>query len=137
MVIDDSQPVGVIANIAAILGVTIGKCRPDVVGRDILDVSGSVHAGIIKFPVPILGSSKEELKQLREKLDNELYAELIVVDFTTLAQGCRTYDEYIEKMEKSDAAELDYIGIAISGDKKKINRLTSMLRSAGRSNNQG
>ena len=54
MVIDESLPLGIIANTAAIMGITLGKKMPEVVGADVTDQSGSKHLGIIEFPVPIL-----------------------------------------------------------------------------------
>ena len=54
MVIDENLPLGIIANTAAIMGITIGKQMPEVVGADVYDRTGNGHLGIIEFPVPIL-----------------------------------------------------------------------------------
>ena len=40
MVIDESLPLGIIANTAAIMGITLGKKMPEVVGADVTDQSG-------------------------------------------------------------------------------------------------
>ena len=56
MVIDENLPLGIIANTAAIMGITLGKQMPE-------------------------------------------FSDLTVVDFSDLAQGCKTYDEFIEKMK--------------------------------------
>ena len=40
MVIDRELPVGVIANTAGILGITVGKELPEQVGKDVKDASG-------------------------------------------------------------------------------------------------
>ena len=37
MVIDESLPLGIIANTAAIMGITLGKKMPEVVGADVTD----------------------------------------------------------------------------------------------------
>ena len=37
MIIDEALPLGIIANTAAILGITMGMKMPDVVGRDVAD----------------------------------------------------------------------------------------------------
>ena len=127
MIIDENLPVGIIANTAAILGVTLGMKMPDVVGEDVADFDGNVHMGIIKFPVPILKGNRESIKQLRAKLFSAEYNDITVVDFSNLAQSCKTYDEFIEKMGDCPEEALSYIGIAICGDKKKINKLTGNL----------
>lgn len=121
MIIDEALPPGEAANAAAVLGITLGGKVPDMIGAEVGDGAGNSHAGVIKIPVPILKASRAELGRLRLRLYKE-FAELTVVDFTDLAQGCRTYDEFIDKM--SYTSELNYIGLAICGDKKKISRLT-------------
>ena len=68
MVIDSSLPLGIIANTAAIMGITLGRERPDVVGADTTDRTGRRHPGIIAFPVPILKGSPETIREIREKL---------------------------------------------------------------------
>ena len=127
MVIDESLPLGIIANTAAILGITLGRQMPEVVGADVTDQSGHVHLGIIEFPVPILRGTTESIKEMREKLYQPDYADLTVVDFSDLAQGCKTYEEFIEKMSGVPESELQYLGVAICGEKKKVNKLTGSL----------
>ena len=127
MLIDENLPVGIIANTAAILGITLGMKMPDVVGEDVADMNGNVHMGIIKFPVPILKGNIEQIKALRAKLFSAEYNDLTVVDFSDLAQSCKTYDEFIDKMAACSENALSYIGIAICGNKKKINKLTGNL----------
>ena len=92
-----SLPVGLIANTAAILGMTLGKEMPEVIGPDVTDQSGRTHLGIIEFPVPILKASPEKIKEIREKLYQPDCQDLTVVDFSDLAQSCKTYDEFREK----------------------------------------
>ena len=127
MVIDESLPLGIIANTAAILGITLGRQMPEVVGADVTDQSGHVHLGIIEFPVPILRGTTESIKEMREKLYQPDYADLTVVDFSDLAQGCKTYEEFIEKMSGVPESELQYFGVAICGPKKKVNKLTGSM----------
>ena len=64
---------------------------------------------------------------MREKLYQPDYADLTVVDFSDLAQGCKTYEEFIEKMSGVPESELQYFGVAICGEKKKVNKLTGSL----------
>lgn len=97
MVIDENLPLGIIANTAAIMGITLGKEMPEVI------------------------------KAIREKLYEPEFSELTVVDFTELAQGCRTYDEFTGKMGEVSSEELNYFGIAFCGAKKKVNKLTGSM----------
>lgn len=127
MVIDESLPLGIIANTAAIMGITLGKAMPEVVGANVTDQSGNEHLGIIEFPVPILKGSPDIIKEIRKKLYQPDYRELTVVDFSNLAQGCKTYDEFIEKMGNVPESTLQYFGLAICGPKKKVNKLTGSM----------
>ena len=127
IVVDENLPLGIIANTAAILGITMGMKMPDVVGNDVLDVEGNAHMGIIQFPVPILKGNTEILKKLRTRLFEPQFSELTVVDFSDLAQGCKTYNEFIGKMANTSESRLNYIGIAVCGNKKQINKLTGSM----------
>lgn len=127
IIIDENLPLGVIANTSAILGITLGKNIPSVVGEDVYDASNSNHLGIIKIPVPILKGSREILKKLREKLYTHNFEDIIVVDFSDIAQSCNVYSEYVQKVSKTLEEEHNYFGIAIYGNKKKINSLTGSM----------
>lgn len=127
MIIDENMPLGIIANTSAILGITLGMQIPDIVGDNVKDKDGFTHIGIIKFPVPILKGNKKTIKTLRQKLYSDEYSDVTVVDFSELAQSCKTYDEFMDKMSVTDENNLSYIGIAICGNKKKINKLTGNL----------
>lgn len=127
MIVDENLPIGLIANTAAILGITMGMKMPYVVGSDVLDSDNHLHMGIIRFPVPILKGNPQILKTLRVKLFEPQFSELTVVDFSDLAQRCKTYDEYVRKMANTSETELNYIGIAICGNKKQIGKLTGNL----------
>lgn len=127
MVIDENLPLGIIANTAAIMGISLGKKMPEVVGADVVDQSGNEHLGIIEFPVPILKGSPETIKEIREKLYQPDFQDLTVVDFSDLAQSCKTYDEFIERMGHAPESALQHFGLAICGAKKKVNKLTGSM----------
>ena len=121
---NENLPLGIIANTTAIKGITLGKEMPEVVGANVTDQSGNGHPGIIEFPVPILKGSSEIIKAIREKLCQPHFQTLTVVDFSDLAQGCKTYDEFISKKENVSESALQYFSLAICSSKKKVNKLT-------------
>ena len=127
MVIDENLPLGLIANTAAIMGITLGRDMPEVVGADVTDRSGRLHRGIIEFPVPILKATPETIKALRERLYQPEFQDVTAVDFSDLAQSCKTYGEFIEKMALTSENDLQYFGIALCGAKKKVNKLTGSM----------
>ena len=127
MIIGDDLPVGVTANIAGIMGMSLGKIKPEIVGIDATDAEGCIHKGLIQFPVPILKGSRENLKKIRQKLSEQDFNDLNVIDFSNIAQESMTYNDYLERLQQTEENDLSYIGLAICGNKKKINKLTGDL----------
>lgn len=121
IVIAEGLPMGPSVNIASILSFSFGRQLGTVIGPDVSDASGMSHAGIITIPLPILMASQEKLKQVRLRAAAE---HLVVVDFTATAQQARTYQEYANALAAQTASDLTYLGIALCGDKKIVNKLT-------------
>ena len=126
-VLDENLPLGLLANTAAILGITLGKHMPEAVGADVLDGSGKPHLGIITFPVPILRGDAEQIRAIRETLYGVDYQDVIVVDFSDVAQCCKNYGEYIGKAAQADESEWRYFGLGLCGPKKLVSRLTGSM----------
>ena len=132
IVMDEQLPVGILANTAVAdeklwLIAMLGQKLPEVVGDDVVDQSGQTHLGIIAFPVPILKGSREGIRELLEKLRQPEFQGVVAVDFSELAQGCKTYCDYITKMGNTPETDLSYLGLAICGSKRLVNQLTGSL----------
>lgn len=127
MVIDEALPLGIIANTAAILGTTLGKKQPDLVGADVVDKSGNEHLGIVEIPVPILKGNARLIKEIRERLYDAEFKDLLTIDFSNVAQGCNTYDDFMDKLSETMESELQYLGLALCGSKKLVNKLTGSI----------
>lgn len=100
---------------------------PEAVGADVTDRTGNQHPGIIEIPVPILKGSRSQIRELRGRLYRPDYAHMTVVDFPDVAQSCKTYDEFIDKIAAVPESELQYFGVAICGNKKQGNKLTGSM----------
>ena len=122
ILLSPSLPAGAAANVAAILGLSLGRLRPDLVGGDVRDRDGQRHRGIITLPIPVLSAPPELLRDLRRRA-----GDLTAVDFSDLAQRCRTYGEFTEQMAASGEETLTYLGLALCGAKRGIDRLTGSL----------
>lgn len=127
LVLDETLPLGLAANTAAILGITLGRRRPDLVGHDVTDGSGGLHPGIVTLPVPVLRGDRSLLSRLRQRLSQPEFGDLGAADFSALAQGCKTYGEFTEKMGQTPEPALGYLGLAIWGDRRQVDRLTGSL----------
>ena len=109
LVMDENLPTGILANAAAILGITLGRKIPECVGEDVTDASGCIHKGIISIPVPVLKGNAGLIKTLREKLYSEDFRDLTVVDFSDVSQSCNTYDVYIQKAGTTREEDYTYL----------------------------
>lgn len=127
MVLDEDLPQGILCNTSAIMGITLGKYIASTVGENVVDQDNFLHLGIIQFPVPILKASKERIKEIREMLYEDKYQELVVVDFSDVAQSCNDYPDFIELMKNTKHQDITYFGIAMCGAKKLVNKLTGSL----------
>lgn len=127
IVVDEALPAGMQANAAAVLGVTLGVRRPDLVGCDVVDASGVTHAGIVTIPIPILKSGGERLRALCGQLRGPEFQDVLAVDFSDVAQRCRAYDEYLDRAARTAEEEHAYVGLAMCGPAASIKRLTGNL----------
>lgn len=127
MILDEELPAGVLANAAGILGMTLGKHIPEMIGPDVTDKNGRAHLGITAYPVPILKAGKDKLRQIREQLYEPDFDGCVAVDFSDVAQSCRTYEEFTDRAAAAEGESITYLGIGIWGTKKQVNRLTGSL----------
>lgn len=127
MVIDKELPLGLIANTAAILGCSLNHYVKNIVGNETYDKDNVMHKGLIQIPLPVLSSSRDEIKKLYDDLSKNHSDEVIVIDFNDVAQKCKDYEDYIKRLSCTYSGELNYLGICIYGSKKVINKATGSL----------
>ena len=125
MVLDGRLPVGLAVNAAAVLAVTLGHKVEAIVGADVADGSGTFHAGLVSIPIPILKADAETIGDIRGRAAQD--ESVLVVDLTDPAQTSKTYEEYKAKMAAATSEDLRYLGLALHGDKKPVNKLTGGL----------
>ena len=128
MVINRDLPLGLVANTAAVLGISLSKIyQEDIVGGDIVDADGNLHLGITAQTIPILSASREQVKEIRETMFEPAFAEVAAIDFSEAAQRCLNYDQYMRSLSQLSAEELFYLGVCMYGPKKKVSKLTGSL----------
>ncbi|EOH8749951.1 DUF2000 domain-containing protein [Enterococcus faecalis] len=125
IIVDNSFPLGIIANTTAVIGMSLGAKYPNLIGESVMDASGFSHEGVVEIPIPILQGDKNKIFKIFNKAIHT--EELSVIGFTTLGQKCKNYSEYVEKLSFEESEVLEYIGIGIAGDAKSINKLTGSL----------
>lgn len=106
---------GLQMNAAVILGISAGALRPDLNGPAAADGSRRLLQGIVTLPVPVLEADRETMETLRH---NTSFV------FTDIAQGSRTYEEYLQKQAQADG---EVLGLLLLGPEKTVRKLTSHL----------
>ncbi len=97
----------------------------EILGPDCKDGSLHSHRGITRQAIPILGAAGSDLKSIYKKSIQTPGIETI--DFNTIAQKARHYDEYSKRLSKTRASDLQFSGLCLRGPKKEINTLTGSL----------
>ncbi|WP_020410773.1 DUF2000 domain-containing protein [Hahella ganghwensis] len=126
IVVDQSLPVGIMANTAAVLSLTLGQQKPELIGPDMSDNDGLFHTGITTLAMPILKGSGKLLNEIRAAT-REHEPELLVVDLTRDTLRTRSNQEYQERLQQTASADVEYLGLALFGNKKLVNRFTGNL----------
>lgn len=124
IVVDETLPLGQLANAVAVLTASMGKKHLEIMGYDLKDSNGNIHSGITTLPLPILKAGSK-LAQMRTSLFQ--HPELSVVDVISATSTTRSYDEYADMMKTTPAEKLNYYGVAIYGAKKLVNQYTGSL----------
>lgn len=126
MVVDQQLPLGLVANTSAVLAMTIGAKIRGIIGGDVVDGDGQHHCGITNLPIPLLRGDGNLIRSIRRDLISNS-DDLFWVDFCDVAQKCVDYDDYTKKIGNCRDKDLNYLGIALYGPKKRINKLTGSL----------
>jgi len=126
IVIDHDLPIGVIANTAAVLSINLGKMFPEFIGHDLKDNAGNSHHGITTIAIPILKSSGASLKDMRQAV-KAYEPDLTVIDLITATQTTKSYADYARQYESTPIEQLEYLGLALYGSIKIVNKFTGSL----------
>lgn len=127
MIINQDLPVGLMANTAAVLALTIGHRIDGIIGKDLEDIDGQVHTGITQIPVPLLKGNSDLIRSIRERLLDMDSEQVFYVDVCDVAQQSKTYAQYEARLRETPVEQLTYLGIAICGPKKQVNTLTGHI----------
>jgi len=125
LVLDAALPPGRAANAAAVLAVSLGARVPQLVGPDAVDADGGHHPGLIDRGLPVLRAPAERLGPLRERALAEDGVDAI--GFPAFGQATTDYAAYTAQLAATSAGELRFLGLAISGPRRAVTRLTGDL----------
>ncbi|HCY85653.1 MAG TPA: DUF2000 domain-containing protein [Desulfobacteraceae bacterium] len=126
MIVNQSLPPGLAANTTAVLGISLGRMDSSILGPDLKDGSGTRHPGITQQTIPVLSAESYLIKEIFEQSGR--LPEISVIDFNTIAQKSRHYDDYTEKLAAVSTRDLEFSGICLQGPKNQVNKMTGMLK---------
>jgi hypothetical protein len=122
ILIDKNLPSGLAVNAACVISVNLGRKISQLVGKDLLSKDEVLYPGVVCSPLPILVADNNLLNDLYHKV--KLSQNIFALPFSSLAQSCRTYEEYTEKMSNTHSNDINIIGLGLVGQKKEINKLS-------------
>lgn len=125
IVVAQDLPVGLAVNAASVLAVTLGLRVDGLVGGDVADADGVVHPGIISRPLPVLRADRAALARIVQtaRQDDELFC----VAFSSLAQSCKTYDEYVHRLRGTPTNDVRAVAVALAGPRRKVDKHVGSL----------
>jgi len=125
IIIDKDLPAGLAINAASVIGISFGRTVGNLVGPDMQSVDSANYPGVIYAPLPILLASGDYLHQLQHNAKND--EEIYLMPFSALAQSCKTYEEYGERISSVKSENIELVAMGMIGPKKKITRMTGNL----------
>lgn len=125
IVVDRSLGLGHAANAVSVIGVSMGRTVNGLVGPDMSSRDQVNYPGVIYAPLPILLGESELLRTMLDKVQGD--EEIHSIPFSALAQSCKTYQEYEERISAADSVAIELVAIGLVGPKKKISKLTGNL----------
>lgn len=123
VVVNADLRLGLKANAVSVISMTLGQRVVGLVGPDVKDADRVLHPGIVLIPIPILIANSDVIRQIWQQAGEEL----VRIGFSSLAQSCRTYDEYVGLFSSLRTDELDFAGIGLFGATRSVNRLAGSL----------
>ena len=125
IIMDKNLPAGLAMNAASVIGVSFGRTIDNLTGPDMQSLDKINYPGVIYSPLPVLVAPGKYLHELQDKSENE--GDIYVMPFSALAQSCRTYQEYGEKISSAKSDNIELVAIGIVGPKKKVTKMTGNL----------
>ena len=106
------------------LALTLGAREPELVGADFVDADAQPHPGLIPIGLPVLRAAGADLVAIRRRAAADGVS---VVDFPVFGQQTNDYDEFRGMVAATPSDELSYLGVALSGPRRAVGRLTGRL----------
>ena len=125
VIVSRDLPQGLALNATGIVGISLGRLFPELVGPDVTDASAVEHPGITEHPLPVLKADPERLVAVAERA--RATAQVTVLTIPESAQRARTYAEYSAHLGSLTTPEQTLSAIGLVGPRAAITSLTGDL----------
>lgn len=123
VILAEDLPAGLQANFSVVLGMSLGRLCPDVVGEDTPTRDGTVIPGITTVAVPVLAAPADALADLF----NSAEALPVRLAYMRAAWEARDYADYRARMVLAPLADHVAQALLLAGPRKAVDRLCGRL----------
>ena len=123
IVLAETLPVGLKANYAAVLAMTLGQLMPELVGADTPTADGLALPGITTVALPVLAAPAADLLPLFIAADGLP----VRLAYMRSAFEARTYEDYTRLIAAAPLARHEPQALLFAGSRKAIDRLCGRL----------
>ena len=127
IILDKELPIGLMTNTSAALGLSIGSHINGLTGPEVRDKENVTYKGITNIPIPILMLDKEKIKEIHDRYKRLNLENVTIIGFSTVAQQCKNYETYQDKIKNYKTDEIQYMGLGIYGPKKAVNTISGSI----------
>jgi hypothetical protein len=123
IVLADDLPAGLKSNLAAVLGMSLGKLRPDLVGADTPTEDGFLLPGVTTVAVPVLSAPAAQLPLLFAGAAG-LPVRLAYMEAAYVASD---YPDYAARIAASPLSSHVPRALLLAGSRKAVDRICGRL----------
>ena len=123
IILAEDLPLGLKANFAAVLGMSLGQLRPDLVGADTPTADGVTLCGITSVALPVLGAPAADLPSLFMAAEDLP----IRLAYMRSAFEARDYADYTARIAAATLADHVPQAILLGGPRKAVDRICGRL----------
>ena len=116
---------GILANVALVVGLTIGRELPqDTFGADVTDGEGIHHRYLTRIGHVVRKAGQSKMRNLRKVFAQD--PRVLILDYTEDAAPV-DYDEYSRNLSKHSGAEIQYRALYVYGPEETVVPITKNL----------
>lgn len=124
ILLNEDLPIGLQANIAAVLALSLGKSHPEIVGHNNTTKDNEELNGITQIPIPVLKAGPSILSRIFfETKDSDIF----VTIFNNSALSTKNYNDYTSHLAETLSEKMEIHGVLLYGESSSVKKVTGNL----------